>query len=308
LRRLIINADDLGLTAGVNRGISECFRQGVVSSTTLMANGSGFAGAVETVRELCAAENSRDGNASPAVRQPSVGLSVGCHVVLVDGTPVLPPEQVASLAHNGSGEFRISFADFALQTVANRVNPLQVAAEAEAQVRRIQATGLRVSHLDTHKHVHLFPRVLKPLLLAAAKCAVRAVRNPFAPIKPLAFAHLLRRPHLWKRYSEVKLLRAWAEGFRREVEAHGMVTTDGTFGIVSTGALDLQLFRAIIGCVPEGTWELCCHPGYNDADLAQVRTRLRKSRDQEREVLTSNAARKVLEEHNIQLISYWDLQ
>jgi predicted glycoside hydrolase/deacetylase ChbG (UPF0249 family) len=87
-----------------------------------------------------------------------------------------------------------------------------------------------------------------------------------------------------------------------------MATTDGTFGIVSTGALDWELFRAIIGCIPEGTWELCCHPGYADAGLARVRTRLRAARDREREVLTSPAARAALEEHGIELISYWELQ
>ena len=77
--------------------------------------------------------------------------------------------------------------------------------------------------------------------------------------------------------------------------------------IVSTGALDLMLFRAIIGCIPEGTWEFCCHPGYNDAALAGVRTRLRASRERERQVLTSAAAREILAENGIELITYWDL-
>lgn len=280
------------MTPGVNRGIAECCIQGVVTSTTLMANAPGFADAVESLE--AAAENTRPG--------------IGCHVVLVDGVPLLPPERVSTLVANGAGQFRSSLLDFARAAMRGRISPDEIAAEATAQMRKALDAGLRLSHFDTHKHVHLFPAVLKPLLRAARACGVRAVRNPFAPIKPLAFAHLLRRPRLWKRYSEVKLLRGWAESFRRAVESAGMVTTDGTFGIVSTGALDLPLFRAIVGCVPEGTWEFCCHPGYNDAELDSVRTRLRQSRDRERAVLTSAAAREILAQHGIELITYWDLQ
>jgi predicted glycoside hydrolase/deacetylase ChbG (UPF0249 family) len=347
LRRLIINADDLGLTAGVNRAIAECIRVGVVTSTTLMANATAFLDAVSVVHKLAGPDPSfgdqqgtaqtREGvgttlpanacdddetmpvgnarilpKAGSAQREaengePRTPISVGCHVVLVDGSPILPPENVSSLLANGTGEFRTSFVAFSRAELVRRMDSDQVRNEVEAQLRRVQTSGVRVSHLDTHKHVHLFPRVLKPMLKAANACGVRAVRNPFAPVKPLAFAHLVRRPHLWKRYTEVKLLRGWNQGFRRAVEAEGMITTDGSFGIISTGALDLELFRAIIGCIPEGTWELCCHPGYNDADLDRVRTRLRASRDREREILTSAAAREIIAQHGIELISYWEI-
>jgi predicted glycoside hydrolase/deacetylase ChbG (UPF0249 family) len=348
LRRLIINADDLGLTAGINRAIAECVRAGMVTSTTLMANAAAFADAVSVVQELAASNpgfrdnqrsirtgkgiesafhaNAGDDNSDTAPAgntrvlpkagtsqgaaedgKPRRPISVGCHVVLVDGSPVLPPQDVSSLLTNGTGEFRTSFAAFARAELARRVDSDQVGNEVEAQLRRLQSSGVQVSHIDTHKHVHLFPRELKPLLKAARTCGVRAVRNPFAPVKPLTFAHLVRRPHLWKRYTEVKVLRGWNQAFQCTVEAEGMMTTDGSFGIVSTGALDLELFRAIIGCIPEGTWELCCHPGYNDSDLDRVRTRLRASRDREREILTSAAAREIVAQHGIELISYWEV-
>ena len=293
MRRLIINGDDFGLTVGVNRGIVECFRQGVLTSATLMAAGTEFADALQKLREVD----------QPA---PKAKLSVGCHAVLVDGSPVLPASAVSSLVTE-DGSFPVSLLSFARAALAKRLDEEQMAAELEAQIRKIQAGGVSLSHLDTHKHVHLFPPVLRPLLRAARRCGVRAVRNPFAPIRPLAFAHLLRRPHLWKRYTEVRVLRTWAADFRRAVDREGLVTTDGTFGIVATGALDLQLFEAIMGCIPEGTWEFCCHPGYNDAELAQVRTRLRETRDREREVLTSAAARAVLDRYGIELINYRDL-
>ncbi|HEU5334939.1 MAG TPA: ChbG/HpnK family deacetylase, partial [Terriglobales bacterium] len=197
--------------------------------------------------------------------------------------------------------------EFASAALRRRIDPGEVEAEATAQMRKLQSAGITLSHFDTHKHAHMFPALLRPLLRAARACGVRAVRNPFAPVRPLAFAHLLRRPRLWKRYSQVLGLRRLLDGFRRAVQEHEMFTTDGTFGIVTTGALDLRLFEAIAGCIPEGTWEFVCHPGYNDAELSGIRTRLRKSRVQELQVLTSPEARAVLERHGVELISFRDL-
>ena len=184
---------------------------------------------------------------------------------------------------------------------------MRAAAEVAAQIRRLQSTGLTVTHVDTHKHTHMFPAVLRPLLQAAKQCGVRAVRNPFVPLRPLAFAHLMKRPKLWTRYSETRLLRKFAAQFRRAVADAGMKTTDGSFGIVTTGTWDKKLFAAVMGCIPEGTWELVCHPGYSDAALEAIRTRLRKSRVAELEILTSPDARQILDTHGIELISYRDL-
>jgi predicted glycoside hydrolase/deacetylase ChbG (UPF0249 family) len=86
-----------------------------------------------------------------------------------------------------------------------------------------------------------------------------------------------------------------------------MVTPDGTLGIVVTGALDAKLFRAIAAIIPDGTWEFVCHPGYNDSDLQQANTRLRESRETELQVLTLPAARQLLEDQGIRLISYHEL-
>jgi predicted glycoside hydrolase/deacetylase ChbG (UPF0249 family) len=153
----------------------------------------------------------------------------------------------------------------------------------------------------------MFPPIARPLLRAAKEFGIAAVRNPFAPLKPLAFAHLMKRPKLWKRYSEVAVLRNFGAKFRKMVAQEGLKTTDGTFGIVVTGALDQRLFEAIVGSIPEGTWEFVCHPGYNDDALAKVKTRLRASRVAELKVLTSPRAKDALAEHGIELITYADL-
>ncbi len=286
MRRLIVNADDFGYTSGVNRAIVEAHSRGVVTSSTLMANGSAFADAVQLAKTI-----------------PQ--LSVGCHVMLTDGDPVLGPEPLPSLT-TGS-HFCDGMVAFAARAIAGSLDANEITAEASAQIRKIQSAGIVVSHIDTHKHTHLFPKILRPLLRAASDCGVRAIRNPFGPRLPLRSSQLLTRPNLWTRHVEVRILGAFAGKFRDAVDHEGFATPDGTLGIVVTGALDETLFCAIANSIPEGTWEFVCHPGYNDADLRTARTRLRESRETELRVLTLPAAREVLAQQGIELISYRDL-
>jgi hopanoid biosynthesis associated protein HpnK len=290
VRRLIVNADDFGFTAGINRAIVEAHIRGIVTSSTLMANGRAFEDAV-----------------SLAATVPD--LSVGCHVVLIDGEPVLDAEPLPSLTeeHSGGSRFRDGIKSFAARALAGRLNAVEIEVEAKAQIRKLQSAGVSVSHVDTHKHTHLFPAVLRPLLSAARACGVHAIRNPFGPRKPLKSSTLLTRPSLWTRYAEVRILRTLAAKFRDAAKREGFVTPDGTLGVVVTGALDEKLFRGIAAAIPEGTWEFVCHPGYNDDDLKSAKTRLRQSRETELHVLTMPEARKLLLDQGIVLISYREL-
>jgi predicted glycoside hydrolase/deacetylase ChbG (UPF0249 family) len=293
VRRLVINADDFGLTAGVNRAIAESHQRGVVTSATLMANSQAFEGAVDTARWL----------------QAGGPFSVGCHVVLLDGEPLLPPDKVPTLLQPGNGNhrFRESLNDFVVASFRHKLSSEEIEAEASAQIDRIRAAGIAPSHFDTHKHAHMFPAVLRPLLRAAKSRGVQAVRNPFGQVWPLPLTSLLRTRQVWKRFAQLNVLRNYAGNFRREVEAHGLRTTDGSLGVLTTGVLEMKLFTAIIESIPEGTWEFVCHPGYNDAELDRGHTRLRKSREQELSLLTSAEARELLCRRGIELISYHEL-
>jgi len=289
VRRLIVNADDFGYTTGVNRAIVEAHTRGIVTSSTLMATGRAFAMAVEMSRTL-----------------PQ--LSVGCHIVLVDGTPVSPLAQIPSLIEASSQpRLRDGLKGFAARALAGRIKADEIEIEAGAQIRKLQSAGMAVSHFDTHKHTHLFPTILRPVLRAASRCGLRALRNPFGPRLPLKSDQLLKRPNLWTRFAEMRVLSSFAAKFREAVDREGFFTPDGTLGIEVTGALDETLFRAISQSVPEGTWEFVCHPGYNDADLQNARTRLRQSREVELRVLTLADARQLLAHEGIELISYRDL-
>jgi hopanoid biosynthesis associated protein HpnK len=290
VRRLIINADDFGLTAGVNRAIVEAHEHGVVTSATLMANGQAFEDAVGLARS-----------------RPRLG--VGCHIVLVDGAPLLNQTEVRSLLDRGgnrsdSPHFREGIASFGARAWLGRLAENEIEAEAAAQIRKLQAAGIPVTHVDSHKHTHLFPRVLRPLLRAAASCGVTAIRNPFERIQG---SQLAASPSLWRRWTEVGILRSLAKQFREAVQEAGIATPDGTLAIVATGSLDERLLRLMVERLPEGTWELVCHPGYNDGDLQGVRTRLRESREQELRILTSGSTRDLLAAHGIEIVSFHEL-
>jgi len=283
VRRLIVNADDFGLTAGVNRAIVEAHTQGVVTSSTLMANGSAFSDAVQI---------------APAT------LSVGCHVLLVDGRPISNSREIPSLTNTVDGTFEKGIGSFAVRALCGRIRAQDIEAEATAQIRKLQSAGIQVSHIDTHKHTHIFPQALRPLLAAARACGVRAIRNPYGKI---GWGMIASSPRLWKRYCQTQVLNVFAEKFRHAVGKAGMVTTDGSLGVVLTGALEEHTFQLVLDSIPEGIWELVCHPGYNDADLDKVHTRLRHSRETELRLLTSAETRKMLFDNGVELISYRDL-
>ena len=257
-----MNADDFGLTSGVNRAIVELHQAGVLTSTTLMAR----AAATDEAIAL-------------ALANPSLG--VGCHVVLVDGQPVLPPREVQTLIDSQTGCFPPKLTTFLSRLFTGRIRPAEIEAEAAAQIALLQRRGLHLTHIDTHKHTHMFPQVLRPVLRAAGAAGIHAVRNPFEPewaVRASPRATLLRS-------AEVFALRRFGPYFRQILAQEDFRTSDGTIAIAATGVVNTDTVRALLQQLPTGTWELVTHPGYNDADLDKVRTRLRASREIERDAL-----------------------
>jgi chitin disaccharide deacetylase len=285
VRRLIVNADDFGLTSGVNRAIIEGNRSGIVTSATLMANARATDAALDLART-----------------QPS--LKIGCHVVLIDGVPLTA--NLPTLAE-APQRFRNSLKQFALAAVRKQIAAEEIQEETEAQIRSIQSRGITLTHVDSHKHTHMFPHILRPLLRAAKACGVRAIRNPFEPLRCWPAGMVLGAPGLWLRSAGVMAFQMFAAEFPRALKAEGMVSTDGTVGIAVTGLLDQHRLVRILEALPDGTWELVCHPGYSDFDLQAAGTRLTQSREIELSALTSAEAKKAIADREIELISYADL-
>jgi predicted glycoside hydrolase/deacetylase ChbG (UPF0249 family) len=287
LPRLIINADDFGLTPGINRSIIRLHQSNALTSATLMATGSAFEDAV-------------------ALASTHATLGVGCHIVLTDGTPVSDPETIPTLIGSDRKTFRPSLIDFVQALLRGAIRLEEIEREAIAQIHKLQRAGIRVTHVDTHKHTHIFPSVGRPLLAALKRTSIPAIRNPFEPpfARHLAHAGLLRR-------FQLALLNRFRPSFDQlsRFSLAGILTTDGTLGISATGNLVSATLSQILSALPpSGTFELVCHPGYNDADLDRVQTRLRSHREIELQALLTVVPSILSQPNAPRLIHYGNLR
>ena len=273
MRRLVVNADDFGFTRDVNAGIVEAYRDGILRSTTLMANGAAFDHAVET-----------------ALAEP--GLDVGCHFTLVGGRSVADP---------GRGLPR-STPELLAGLAFGRWSGATVEDECRAQIERIRAAGLAVSHIDTHKHTHLHPRVLAAVLRAARAAGIGWIRRPvdWPDRRGAGKAGAGRR---WLSRGVAAL--GWR--YLTAIEAAGLRSTDRFTGFQMTGLYDEWDLAALIRGLPEGSTEFMCHPGRCGDELRAARTRLKQSREAELRALTSETVRRAVEESGVQIVSFREL-
>ena len=250
-RALIINADDFGMSAGINRGILEAAEARVVTSASLMVNMPASDDALRAARTMGRA------------------VSVGLHLTLTVGRPLT---RAASLVDVESGEF-LPLPRLFARAVAGRIRPAEVVQECQAQIARARGLGLAITHLDGHQHVHVLPGVSEAVRHTVRIEHVPVVRRPAEP--------LLRSARWWRRVPQRLVIRTLALGaWRRPWPA---ATTDHFVGGALLGARDFGagLVRLLDG-LPPGTTELMVHPGYasaplpgNDSYVAQREVELR---------------------------------
>jgi hopanoid biosynthesis associated protein HpnK len=272
-RRLVINADDFGLSAGVTRGIVEGHEAGVVTSTSLLVNAPAFADAVAAARRL-----------------PRLG--VGIHFNLTTGRPVSPPAQVPSLCDR-AGRFH-SLASLAARALTGRIAASEVGAECRAQLARFAATGLRPTHLDGHHHVHLLPGIWAPVAAAARAAGVWVVRVPLEAPGRIAW-----RPSA--ALAQVLL----AASYRLADHTGELLTHADHFrGFALTGQPDFEArLLEVLDRLEPGVTELMVHPGYPDPGLAEW-VAYTHGREAELTALTSDAVRARLARGDIALVHF----
>jgi len=287
VKNLIVNADDLGWTEGVNRGIAEAHRSGIVTSASLVANGAAFTGGVELARE-----NPR--------------LSVGVHLNLSDGAPVAGRQAVPSLVAE-SGELAGGPESWLLKIAMRGLAVEQVEMEWEAQIQKVREAGLAVTHLDGHKHVHMLPGLFEIALRLAKRHGIGAIRvsHEASSLRTaLSGGAELRASVVLKQGVQARGLKLLARDAREKVDRAGIATTDYFCGIAQTGALTREGVARLLRSLPEGTTELMCHPGYVDEALRATPTRLQDSREKEVEILTDPEIRNLVASQGIRLLDY----
>jgi predicted glycoside hydrolase/deacetylase ChbG (UPF0249 family) len=287
LKNLIVNADDLGWTEGVNRGIAEAHRRGLVTSTSLLANGRTFESGL-------------------AVHRNHPELGVGVHLNLSDGPPTAQAPSVRGLL-NKEGELE-GGPESLLLRIAARILPLdEVELEWDAQIAKIKGAGISPTHLDGHKHVHMLPGLFQLALRLARKHGIGAIRIAHEESRlrsVLSFGGELNSSVMLKQGIEARGLKLLARDARGMARRAGITSTDYFCGIAQTGLLTREGVERLLDTLPDGTTELMCHPGYVDEQLQRSRTRLQGSRQTELEILTDTSVRKIVATRGIRLINY----
>jgi chitin disaccharide deacetylase len=282
MRHLIVNADDLGLTVGVNDGIFDAHDHGILTSASLFARAPATSDAIRRARS-----------------RPSLGL--GVHLALVDGTPTLPPRLIPTLVED-DGRFRRSWRPFIVACLRGKVSLAEVELELTAQIERLRAAGLRPTHLDAHKHVHAYPPVFAIVARLAGRFGIPVVRVPYERWSPTSS---VVRSHgsLGRQAVLNAAMLPWARRDYRIAASHD-VRTPQFVGRIHTGILSAGALAGVVGALPPGVTELMVHPGYRDDELERSGTRLLESRQKELDLLCRLETRALLVGERIDLLRH----
>jgi chitin disaccharide deacetylase len=287
MKQLILNADDFGLTRGINRGIIRAHRDGILTSATLMANGPAFDDAVELARE-----------------NPNLGI--GCHLVLSGGAAVAPRDQVPSLTA-ADGALPDSLAALVVRVTSGSIRTVDIETELRTQIEKIRAAGIEPTHVDTHKHTHCHPRVMNVVARVARACGISKIRNP---VEDLRDSWQSTRPDVPGRILDFVAscaVRCVRSPFKSISSKYAHRSPDHFLGLVATGRLDASALARLIDSAAEGTTEIMLHPGICDSDLLQIESRLHRQREVEMNALMAPEVLSSVKQREIHLISYREL-
>lgn len=279
-RALIVNGDDFGLTPGVNAGILDAHRRGILTSASLFANATATDDALSLARAT-----------------PSLGI--GCHLALVDAVPLLPSSRIPTLARDGA--FPATWIEFIAAAMAGRIALLDVERELEAQIDRIRSAGVALTHVDSHKHVHAYPPIFRIVARLARRFAISAVRVPCEAPAGRWLLQTAATSGARRQATENLALAPWCAFDRRILAAEGLPVPPRFIGRVLTGMFTVERVASLLRSSPQGATELMTHPGYVDGALTNVRTRLRAERSAEVDVLTDPRIADVVRSEGISL-------
>ncbi|MDR2856409.1 MAG: hopanoid biosynthesis-associated protein HpnK [Novosphingobium sp.] len=226
MRGLIVTIDDFGAASAVNEAVERGHREGIVTAASLMVSGSACADAVQRAQRL-----------------PRLG--VGLHVVLADGRPVLPAGHIPHLV-GPDGRFHSDMVRTAFAIALSPSARAQMRAEVAAQFAAFAATGLRLDHVNAHKHFHLHPMIASAILEIGPRYGMRAMRVPHERETPPA-------------------LRWWSRRLAKRLRRAGILVNDEVVGLRWSGAFDAGRMRQALGALPDGLTELYCHAASADS-------------------------------------------
>ena len=278
MKKIIVNADDLGLTKSINEGIARAYREGIVSFISPIPSGEAFDDAARLAAELKLEE-------------------IGAHLALSETVPVTEAAKIPTLVTKES-RFHPHHNEFLIRFFLGKVNRDEIHLELKNQLERLRKLNIRITNISSHEHVHMVPEILEIFVRLAKEYGIPSIRYPRGEGRPASFvvARLYRSivlSYFDKRMGDI-------------VRKSGLAYTDHFRGFLDSGNLNEDALMGIINGLKEGTTELICHPGFVGPEVVD---RYRWHIDCETELfaLTSRRVRKALDDNGVKLISYKDL-
>lgn len=270
MKKLIVNVDDFGSHELVNSAVEDAFNNGICRSTSIMAGGKAFDDAVK-------------------IAKSHKNLGIGIHFTLVKGSPVLPASEIKSLV-NSSGNFHDDFSVFVKHYLTGKIDFDEVKVELSAQVQKIQNCGIKISHVDSHQHLHVLPKIFAIISDLAVKLNVKAMRMPKAggnmSISKLGLNFL-------------------ASKARRKAEKLDFKIPDEFFGIVAGGSVSEKYLCSVIDKI-HGTAEIMTHIG-KDNEILQKFLNWDHDFEMELNAVKSEIVKEKLKNSGIEIINFYDI-
>jgi hopanoid biosynthesis associated protein HpnK len=276
--RLIVHADDFGQSELINEGVLLAHRNGILTSASIMPTGAAF----EHAMRQC---------------QANPSLDLGIHLTLIEEASLVDRQSIPSLINN-KGRLHDHYTSFVRSYLLGKINLAEVRRELEAQVRKVLRYEIPISHLDSHQHIHMLPKIRAIVIELAKRYNIRAVRFPRETFE----AYMLRERRSWPRLFQLAALNAVCAANRKE----DILSTDHFVGFFLGGKLNVDNLKKVLRHLPRsGTCELMCHPGIEGADASCPHAEYDRSK--ELDALLSPDIAEIVRAEHIQLISYRDL-
>lgn len=236
---MIVTADDFGLAPEVNEAVETAHRSGILTAASLMIGAPAAADAVDRARRLRS-------------------LKVGLHIVLTDGYPVSPVSRLPNLV-DSSGRLRSDMARASIRIFVDPMVRRQVADEIAAQFETFLATGLRLDHVDCHKHWHLHPTIAGLILDIGQRYGMTALRIPSEP------AHVLKLIDKQTSANLSWVTSTWAALLKARVHRRRLLAADRVFGLAWSGAMTEARLAGLLAHLPDGLTEIYFHPATSNS-------------------------------------------
>ena len=246
MKYLIINADDFGLHKDINAGIIKGFKEGFITSTSLMCSAPAFDDAV-------------------ALAKANPKLGIGIHLTLVGGVQPLLARDIVSSLVDDKGFFPSDYIQFIKKFMSFGIKASEIKAELSNQLERGLATGLNITHVDSHQHLHVLPGITEIVADLCVDYGIKYVRIPSEAISWTGGyqANLSRKIGRFG-------LTLCSEVAKRKLKRAGLKSPEHFYGMLAGGNLDAVLVGKMIEALPEGVSEIMTHPGLNSEVLGKL--------------------------------------